>query len=141
MIELRQATVGEVPGLVDIALRMVEYSPAPQMRNVEPPLVRSYMHLAQLTGRLYVYGDFAILVDVGSDWYTSKRYLIEQLIWRVSRDHGNTVDSAIEKLDFIARLHGCVAVAAGDTQVGYMAPRYLAAGFQPLGTQYYKEIP
>ena len=119
---------------------MLGYSPAPQMRLVQPKYARSALHLARLAGRLYVYGDFGIFVDVGSPWYTTKPILIEELIVRFRRVYKNRVESAVAQLDEIGKEHGCVAVGAGDTQIGLMAPHYLAAGFQVLGTQFYKEI-
>jgi hypothetical protein len=121
-------------------LKMMQYSPAPQMKLVEPAVAHERLMKAREDGRLYVLGDFGIFVDVGSPWYTSKQVLIEEIIVRFRRHFDNVVDTAIEALTRIAKLHGCVAVAAGDTQVGYMAPRYLAAGFSTLGTQFYKEI-
>jgi hypothetical protein len=126
--------------IIEAALGMLDYSPAPQMRLVQPGHVRSVMHLARLSGRLYAFGDFGIFVDVGSPWYTTKQVLIEELIVRFRRVYKNPVEGAIAQLDGIGKEHGCVAVAAGDTQIGYMTPRYLAAGFQVLGTQFYKEI-
>jgi hypothetical protein len=119
---------------------MLDKSPAPQMRLVENHTAWLHLCEAKSASLLYVYGDFGILVDVGSPWYTSKRVLIEEIIVRFRKDYGNTVESAIAQLDVIARIHGCVAVAAGDTQIGLMSDRYLAAGFQALGTQFYKEI-
>ena len=122
-------------------VRMLERSPAQQMKLCEPSVAFDNLKLGRQEGRLYVYGDFGIFVDVGSPWHTSKRVLIEEIVIRFRRVYENSVDSAIAQLADIARQHGCVAVAAGDTQIGLMAPRYIAAGFQPLGTQFYKEIP
>jgi hypothetical protein len=120
-------------------LLMLHKSTAPQMKLVVPEVAHANLLKARDDGRLYVLGDFAILVDVGSPWHTDKPVLIEEIIIRFRRHFGNVVESAIEALPAIAQQHGCVAIAAGDTQIGYMAPRYLAAGFQVLGTQFYKE--
>jgi hypothetical protein len=122
-------------------LELLGKSPAAQMRLAEPEVARKALSTARSNAALWVYGDFGILVDVGSPWHTSKRVLIEEIIVRFRRDYGNKVEGAIAQLDVIAKAFGCVAVAAGDTQIGLMSPRYLAAGFQPLGTQFYKEIP
>src|SRR5262245_57133542 len=106
-------------------LKMLRVSSAAQMKLVEPDVAWKNLLAAQADGRLYSHGDFGIFVDVRSPWHTSKRVLIEEIIVRFRREYGNSVESAIEQLEHIARQHGCVAVAAGDTQIGLMAPRYL----------------
>lgn len=111
------------------------------MKLAEPRVANNYLIYAAATGKLWVYGDFALLVDAAAPWYSTASVLIEDIIVRYRREYGNTVDSAIAQLEVLARRLGCVAVAAGDTQIGLMAPRYLAAGFTTLGTQFYKEIP
>jgi hypothetical protein len=111
------------------------------MRLCEEHVAYAALHRARDEARLYVYGDYAILFDIGSPWHTSKKLLIEEFVLRFRREYGNAVDGAVAQLDELARALGCAAVAAGDTQVGLMSPRYVAAGFQPLGTQFYKEIP
>lgn len=141
MILLERAGVYHTEMIYTALLSMLDKSPAAQMKLCEPEVAGKALQRAKAEKRLFVYGDFGILVDVGSPWHTSKQVLIEEIIVRFRRDHGNTVESAIEQLSVLAREFGCVAVAAGDTQIGLMAPRYLAAGFQPLGTQFYKEIP
>jgi hypothetical protein len=141
MIELETARPGDVLMILDALLQMLPKSPAPQMKMAEPLVAHQSLMLAQRQQRLYIFGDFAILVDEGSPWYTSKRVLFEEIIIRWRRVHGNTVDSAIAQLEAIAKLHGCVAIGAGDTQIGYMTPRYLAAGYTTLGIQFHKEIP
>jgi hypothetical protein len=138
---LRHASTLDVTLTFHALLKMLGKSPALQMKLAEPEVAYKHLVKAQAEGHLYVYGDYAILVDVGSPWHTSKLVLIEEIIVRFRRPYGHPVDEAIAQLPLIARQHGCVAVAAGDTQIGLMAPRYLAAGFQPLGSQFYKEVP
>jgi hypothetical protein len=145
MIELAPRLCAAFPSHVeriyDALVNLLAMSPAPQMRLCEPDVARQNLSRASDERRLFVYGDFGILVDVGSPWHTSKRVLIEEIIVRFRRDYGNKVEGAIAQLDIIAKAFGCVAVAAGDTQIGLMSPRYLAAGFTTLGTQFYKETP
>lgn len=139
---LRKAHDGlDVLEIFQALLRLLAKSKAPQMRLVDEATAYRSLTAAAAEGRLYVHGDFAILVDVGSPWHSDKRVLIEEIIVRWRKAFGNTVESAVAQLDVIAAEHGCVAVAAGDTQIGLMSPRYLAAGFKPLGTQFFKEIP
>lgn len=139
--ELELARESDCIAVFDAMLRMLHKSPAKQMALVEPEHAYTALVQAVREQRLYLYGDYAILVDVGSPWHTTKLVLFEEIIIRYQRVYGHDVSEAVAQLDSIARQHGCVAVAAGDTQVGLMAPRYLAAGFEPLGTQFYKEIP
>lgn len=121
-------------------LEVQKKSPAKQMALVEPGAAWKHLDRARATGNLVVCGDYGILFDVGSPWHTTKLVLIEEIIIRFRRLYQNPVEDAIAKLDDLARLHGCVAIAAGDTQVGLMAPRYQAAGYISLGSQFYKEL-
>jgi hypothetical protein len=137
---LRKASEYDAYLTMQSLLRMLDKSPAPQMRLAVPEVAYRHLKASARNGMLYVYGDFAVLVDVGSPWHTDKPVLIEEIIVRFRKAHHNDVESAVAQLDHIAREHGCVAIAAGDTQVGIMGPRYIAAGFQPLGSQFYKEL-
>ena len=137
---LRCASHYDLELIFEALLRLHDKSPAKQMKLCEPEVAYRNLVQARSEGRLYVYGDYGIFIDVGSPWHTSKRVLIEEIVIRFRKAYSNDVDSAIQQLTVIGRSHGCVAVAAGDTQIGLMAPRYLAAGFEALGTQFYKEI-
>ncbi len=90
-------------------------------------------------GRAWMADGYFILVDVGSPWFSSQRMLIEEIIIRV-RPTTLPVSYAIDALDLIAEKLGCTAIAAGDTQIGYMTPHYHAAGYTTLGTQLMKEV-
>ena len=135
------ASKEDLDHIINTLWDLLDKSPATQMKLCEPEVAIPALHQAIKEDRLLIYGDFAILVDVGSPWHTSKRILIEEIIIRFRRVYGNTVESAIAQLEVIAKQRGCVAVAAGDTQIGLMSDRYIAAGFQALGSQFYKEIP
>lgn len=140
--QLRLAQSGwDVYEIFNALLLMLRKSPAPQMALVEEEVAYRNLKQAVAEQRLYVYGDFAILVDAGSPWHTSKKVLIEEIVIRWRREFNTPVEAAIRQLDRIAKEHGCVAIAAGDTQVGIMGPRYTAAGFKTLGTQFFKEVP
>jgi hypothetical protein len=141
MMELQAARLSDVPLIFEALLKLLHKSPAPQMRLAEPEVAFQAMCTAVAEQRLYLYGDYALLVDVGSPWHSSKNVLIEEIIVRYQRHFGNNVESAIAQLEVLAERIGCVAIGAGDTQIGLMSPRYLAAGFTSLGTQFYKEIP
>jgi hypothetical protein len=119
---------------------MLAKSPAPQMRYADLETALLYiMHIAGVQGRAWIVDGYLVLYDIGADWYSKKPYLIEQLILKVY-DTDAPVENAIAFLELRAKAHGCVMVAAGDTQVGYMTPKYQAAGYSVLGTQLYKEI-
>jgi hypothetical protein len=119
-------------------IAMLKKSPAPQMKYAEIGVARRSVKLAMRSGRAFICNGFFIMVDVGSDWYTSKCYLIEQIIVRVYPSE-HKVATAIAALDEIARRFGADAIAVGDTQIGYMTPLYHAAGYTTLGTQLFKE--
>jgi hypothetical protein len=140
MIELELARESDCISIFDKLLQLQAKSPAPQMALCEPDVAYRHLKQAVREGRLYLFGDYAILVDIGSPWHTTRRVLIEEIILRFRSVNKNSVESAIEQLSIIAKVRGCAAVAAGDTQIGLMSPRYIAAGFQPLGTQFYKGI-
>lgn len=140
-MELQTPDRAAVEDIFQALMRMLDKSPAPQMRLVEPAAVYSHLYRATADKKLWVLGDFAILVDVGPPWHTTKPVLIEEIIVRFRRGHGGTVEDAVAALDRLAERFGCFAIAAGDTQIGMMAPRYTAAGFVTLGTQFYKETP
>lgn len=137
---MRRALRREVPAIFEELLRLLAKSPAAQMVLAVPAVAEQNLYLAQEQGRLWIQGDFAILVDVGSPWYTDKPVLIEEIVIRYRREFGNPPEDIALALPLLAEILGCVAVAAGDTQVGIMGPRYTAAGFKTLGTQYFKEI-
>lgn len=130
----------EVLMMHEALLKMKKQSPAAQMALAEPDTAFKHLVWASQHRRLVTCGDYGILFDVGSPWHTTKLVLIEEIIIRFRRQYQNPVEEAIAKLDDLARLYGCVAIAAGDTQVGLMAPRYQAAGYTSLGSQFYKEL-
>lgn len=122
-------------------LAMLKYSPAPQMKYAEPDVARAYLISAIAEQRVWFMGGYMLMVDVGSDWYGRRKYLIEQIILKVYRDDDSVkLETVIGNgLAYLADFYSCVATVVGDTQVGYMTPKYLAAGFQTLGTQLIKE--
>jgi hypothetical protein len=137
---MRKATQADLNHMMDELLALKEYSPAPQVQYAEPEVARAYLAAAIERGEVWFTGGYAAVVQVGSDWYSSKRYLIELIILKVYPWQGGRVEDAIKLLDDIADLYSCVAIAVGDTQVGYMTPKYIAAGYTTLGTQLIKEI-
>jgi len=122
-------------------VRMLSYSPAPHMRFAEEAAAEANVRERILTGvGVRFVGGYAILYDVGSPWYSSRRYLIEDMILKVYPDDRTArVADAIAALETLRVEHGCDAIAAGDTQVGKMAPLYHDAGFQTIGVQLFKE--
>lgn len=126
--------------LIKVALlNMLAKSTAPQMKHADINTALFYIRLASSTQKAWLVDGYLVLYDVGSDWYSDKTYLIEQLILRVYKTEA-PVEVAINFLAERAKFHGCVMVAAGDTQCGIMTPKYQAAGYSVLGTQLYKEI-
>lgn len=120
-------------------LSMQRNSPAPQMGWCDIAPSMDHITSRMLMARAWVVHGYLVMFDIGAPWHSNARYLIEELILKIQiTDRPVTV--AIDALSELARLHNCQAVISGDTQIGYMAPKYLAAGFVTLGTQHYKEI-
>lgn len=113
-------------------------SPAPQMKYANRAVAERSVRRAIKQGRAFISNGFFLMVDVGSDWYSDQRYLIEQIILRVY-DTPHKVASVIPDLDKLAEQFDCVLTVVGDTQIGYMTPHYTRAGYSTLGTQLVKE--
>lgn len=120
-------------------LRMQRNSPAPQMGWCDIHAAMNHITTRMIAHRAWIVDGYLVMFDIGAPWHSNARYLIEELILKIQvTDRPVTV--AIDALSEFARRHNCTAVVAGDTQIGYMAPKYLAAGFVTLGTQHFKEI-
>lgn len=136
---MRDIAAADWPVIEQRLDHMQRRSPAAQMQYTDLAHAMEYLRTAALWRRAVINDGYMILFDIGSPWYTPRRFLIEELILRI----GPSIDGvrgAIRCLDELARLHECCAVAAGDTQVGYMVPHYEAEGFHVLGQQLFKEI-
>ena len=121
-------------------LRLKAKSPSSKMGLADP--VTAYHGLSRFIneGRAVEVGDYLILYDFGPTWYSPEIHLIEELTMRFKRDERNPVEEAVAALDVIARRIGARGIAVGDSQIGLMTPYYLAAGYNPLGTQLFKEV-
>jgi len=113
-------------------------SPAPQMRMA---CLRTAMNYVQ-GARARISGAYLIMFDVGRTWYSPDPLLMEELVLKVyPDDRSRTLEQIVsEDLPGLAKLHGCRAVVVGDTQIGYMRPRYEAAGYVPTGTELIKFV-
>jgi len=137
---MRNATPSDVPAIMAALFQMREKSPAPQVRLAEPIEAELSVRHAIHEGRAYFLGGYFVMYDISRTWYSSKKVLIEDLILKVHEDSSVRLRDVIRSLSDLALMHGCKAVVAGDTQIGYMTPRYIQEGFQVLGTQLYKEL-
>lgn len=135
-----QVTEQDIPEIKLALQKLLAKSPAQQMKYAEIDTALAYIKQAASEDRAWICRGYLVLYDVGSDWYSSKRYLIEQLILRVYLSTTAPVTTAIAFLAERAQAHGCVAVAAGDTQIGYMTQHYITEGYHPIGRQFFKEI-
>lgn len=138
--ELRPATLADHAVIMDALLKMLDKSPAPQMKYADENTARAHLYTAIRDGMVWFVGGYMIMVDVGSDWYSNRKYLIEQMILKAYPfNKAATVRDAIAALDTLREHYGCVLTAVGDTQIGMMTPLYLEAGYLPVGTQLIKE--
>lgn len=137
------ATNQDIPEIIAALRRLWAKSNATHMGMVDPMQAELSVRHAQHTGRLWLYGPFAIMVDHGQDWYSSKKFLIEQIIIRTRpnlRDEAHNIERVIHYvLPFLRDHFGCSAIIVGDSQVGYMVPHYEAAGYKHVGVQLMKE--
>lgn len=135
---MRAALSTDVNLIMGKLIKMLTYSPAPQMKFANKDAARANVVKAIQEARAYICNGYFIMVDVGSDWYSYDRYLIEQIILKID-DRAGGVEIAIKALDELMVKFDCAACAVGDTQVGFMTPYYQAAGYVTLGTQLIKE--
>lgn len=131
----RVADGSDIKAALDALIEMKTRSPAAQMKYTDPMTAWRYM----VSAKTRVVDGYFILFDVGSPWYSSDKFLIEDLIIRIYPTD-KPVEVAIDALSELALYYGCKAVVAGDTQIGYMRPKYEAQGFVVLGTQLMKEV-
>lgn len=137
---MKLVTPGEVPIVMAALKRLIEKSPSEQMRYAELIEAELGVRDAIHNNRAVFVGDFFIMFDVGKIWYSSKQFLIEELVIRVSTNHGTPVSEAVAALDNLAQRFRCAAVVAGDTQIGAMTNHYLRAGYVMLGSQFIKHV-
>lgn len=137
MTQLRLATQHDVAAILAACRWLISKSPAKQMQFAEPVAYECGIRHAIHEERGWIIGGFFIMVDVGRDWFSSHKFLIEQLVLRIEKTE-HKVGVAIAALDTLQAHYGCSATMVGDTQVGYMVPHYQAAGFSVHGTQLIK---
>lgn len=135
---MRLATPSDVPAIMAALRDMLKISPAPQMKYADVMQAELGVRHAVHEERAVFVGDYFIMYDIGSPWYSTSKFLIEDIILRVHSIHGNKVADAISALDELKEKHGCIAVVVGDTQIGYMAPKYIKAGYTSMGQQLLK---
>lgn len=125
--------------VMDNLILMQVSSPAVQMKFCDPATAARHVLHRMNEGHAYVVNGYYVQFDIGSPWHSTVDYLIEELILRIYPTT-HKVESVIDALSEIAFIYNCSAVVAGDTQIGYMRPKYEAAGFITLGTQHFKEV-
>lgn len=139
--KMRRADLFDLPVIKDALLAMLAKSPAPQMKYGDIDIALNYLiYDAIPDGHAWVADGYLILVSKGRPWYSAEEFLIEDLILKIGESERG-VAAAIEALEVLAERFGVPLLAVGDTQIGYMTPKYEAAGFKVLGTQLYKEYP
>jgi hypothetical protein len=124
----------------DAFLRLKAKSASPKMVLAEPDVAYAGLTKFISKGQALEIGDYLLLYDFGTVWYSSKVHLIEELTIRFQREYNNPVTDVVNALETIARHIGARGIAVGDTQAGLMLPYYQAAGYSFLGTQLFKEV-
>jgi hypothetical protein len=139
MIKVRDADLVDKAELLSAIERWLQKTPAVHMKHLQLDAVSRSLDERIATHGFTMVGDFAVLWDYGSNWYSDSLWLFEDAVIRVSRDYGNSVDEAVSFLQLKAHELGCVGVVSGDTQVGTMTAVYKRNGFTDIGSQMYKE--
>ncbi len=84
---------------------------------------------------------YVVVYDIGSLWYSSAQLLIEEMVLRLGEVPGD-VAAVPAMLDELARLYGCQGVVSGNAiQRPGLSRVYEKAGYMPVATRFYKEIP
>lgn len=135
---MKPATKEDCAAALGALLAMRVKNPNKQMKFSDPETALGYMEHAVTQGCAVMVDGYFIMYSVGPAWFSKVNFLIEELIIRIYPTD-SPVEVAIAALDELRELFGCVAIVAGDTQVGRMAPKYVAAGFVRLGEQLIKE--
>ena len=137
---MRPVIESDFPIIRTNLLKIQEKNPARQMvqATIEPAM--AYVEQAVKENRCYIVDDtFFVMFDVGSLWFSNEKFLLEQLVMRISPNNFH-VGNAVQALTELAKFHGATRIVSGDTQLGLMTKHYLADGYEPLGTQLIKEI-
>lgn len=138
---MRLATLDDLGVIMDALIKMLSYSPAPQMKYASTTTATLYVAKAIRESRVDILGDYMVMYDVITPWFSTTPMLAEEIIIKVwNLGHRATVQDCVKHLETRAKQLKCVCVIAGDTQVGYMEKHYLDAGFVVLGKQFYKEL-
>jgi hypothetical protein len=136
---IRFSTPADGDAVLAAMYRMWSLNPGNQMAYTDEPKAVDYVVAACAAGRVAIVDEtFAIMFDVGCQWYSSSNFLIEECLLRIRRND-TPVAVAIAALDELRAHFNCVMTVVGDTQVGRMTPHYLAAGYRLLGTQLIKD--
>jgi hypothetical protein len=135
---VKAATREDLPGIMAALFRMRAKNPNNQMKWAQPEVAERYLIWAIEQGFVVIVDGYMVLYSVVKPWFSDAEFLVEDLILKI----GPTtipVESVIDVLEDLKQINNCVCTIVGDTQVGYMGPKYLARGFRLLGSQLIKE--
>lgn len=138
---MKHATNQDVARIMVALHALWAKSNATHMGMVDPMAAELSVRHAVHQGRGWLIGPYFVMVDHGQDWYSSKKFLMEQIIIRIEADdpqHRWIVEDVIERLPELRDAYGCDAIVVGDSQIGMMVPKYLAAGYTKVGVQLMK---
>lgn len=133
---MRLAQREDLPALEAALRKLVDKSPALHMQFADWHVGWTYVQMQVNAGNVLIVGDFAVFVSITPLWFTSKRFVIEDLVLRISRESGTALDEIPAALKLLAKFENCVGVVSGDTQVGRMDQVYNDASFSLLGRQF-----
>lgn len=135
---MRKATQADVPAIMEALLALLKISPAPHMRLATPIAAQLGLMHAIHEERCVVVGDYFLMFSICQPWYSDEPVFFEDIVLRISRIHNNKLDEVLDAIETLSASYGCNYAAAGDTQIGYMGPKYEARGYELMGQQYLK---
>ncbi|CAB3697882.1 hypothetical protein LMG3458_02488 [Achromobacter deleyi] len=97
--------------------------------------------IAQGYIKAVIAAEYVIVYDTGNLWYSSALLLFEEMVVRLG-DAPGAVSEVPALLDELAGLYGCAGVISGNAIARPGLTRvYGKAGYSPVATRFYKEIP
>ncbi|OZI20061.1 hypothetical protein CAL26_21135 [Bordetella genomosp. 9] len=83
---------------------------------------------------------YLVVYDITPTWYCPHNLFIEQMVLRVE-DRPGFLRRVIAAMEDEARRWGCAGIATGDAMGIAMSAAYRRAGYSPVVSQFYKELP
>lgn len=142
--QVRAVVNSDIPAIMEKLRELKGYSKAIHVQYADEMeaelhirnVVHENGHSTQVTDlcRAVMADGFFIMYQVAPMWCTKVQFLLEEMVIRVEGDAPASVVPKVLKQ--LQERFNCVAFFGGDSQGGYMAKHYVAAGCELSGTLY-----